>query len=93
MVVMIESQLEYVLDCLRVLDERGARVCEVKKEAVEHYNEVLDRQMPGTGWTAARCQSWYLDETGRNSTLWPSFSYAFRRRTERFDPEAYEVSA
>ena len=41
----------------------------------------------------SRCQSWYLDDTGRNSTSWPSFSYAFRRRTERFDPEAYEVSA
>ena len=93
MVVMIESQLAYVMDCLRVLDERGARVFEVKEEAVAHYNEVLDRQMEGTVWTAGRCQSWYLDETGRNSTLWPSFSYAFRRRTERFDPDAYEVSA
>jgi cation diffusion facilitator CzcD-associated flavoprotein CzcO len=91
MVFMIESQLAYVLDALRVLDERGAKVFEVRPEAVARYNEALQRELEGTVWTAGHCRSWYLDDTGRNTTLWPSFSYAFRRRTRRFDPGAYEL--
>jgi cation diffusion facilitator CzcD-associated flavoprotein CzcO len=91
MIVMIESQLAYVLDCLRVLDERGAKVFEVRPEAVARYNAELERQMQGTVWTAGQCQSWYLDDTGRNTTLWPGFSWDFRRRLRRFDPEAYEL--
>ena len=93
MVYMIESQLEYVLDCLRVVRERGSRVFEVKPDAVDRYNEALDRAMDGTVWTAGQCESWYLDDTGRNSTLWPSYSYSFRRITRRFDPDAYELAA
>jgi hypothetical protein len=48
--------------------------------------------MHGTVWTAGRCASWYLDETGRNTTLWPSFSYKFRRLTSEFDEASYEVA-
>jgi hypothetical protein len=93
MVFMIESQLNYVLDALRVLRERGARVFEVKPHAVEHYNDELQKDLEGTVWTAGHCQSSYLDDTGRNTTLWPRFSYTFRRRTQRFDSEAYELAA
>jgi cation diffusion facilitator CzcD-associated flavoprotein CzcO len=93
MVYMIESQLEYVLDCLRTVKARGARSFEVKPDAVERYNAALDRAMDGTVWTAGQCQSWYLDDTGRNTTLWPSYSYAYRRITRRFDPDAYELAA
>ncbi len=27
--------------------------------------------------------------TGRNQAIWPGFSWRFRRRLRRFDPEAY----
>ena len=47
--------------------------------------------MKGTVWTKGGCTSWYLDATGRNSTLWPDFTFRFRRRLRRFDPAAYAV--
>jgi cation diffusion facilitator CzcD-associated flavoprotein CzcO len=92
MVFMIESQVNYVQDCLRVMRSRGARTFEVRPDAVERYNEHLQKQMEGTVWTAGHCNSWYLDDTGRNTTLWPSFSWSFRRVTREFDPDAYELS-
>jgi cation diffusion facilitator CzcD-associated flavoprotein CzcO len=92
MVFMIESQLNYVMDALRVLRERGAQTFEVRRDVVERYGDELAEQMEGTVWTAGHCQSWYLDDTGRNTTLWPSFSWSFRRRTREFDPEVYEVA-
>ena len=93
MVGQIEAQITYVLDCLKTLDERGAKVFEVRADATERYNDWLQRKMEGTVWTAGSCQSWYLDDTGRNTTLWPSYSASFRRATRRFDPEAYELAA
>ncbi|MEA2441603.1 MAG: hypothetical protein QOH76_3027 [Thermoleophilaceae bacterium] len=92
MVFMIESQLNYVMDALRVLRERGARTFEVRRDQVERYNDRLSREMEGTVWTAGHCQSWYLDDTGRNTTLWPSFSWSYRQRTRSFDADVYELT-
>ena len=45
--------------------------------------------MAGTVWTTGGCASWYLDDRGRNTTLWPGATWRFRNRTRRFDPRAY----
>ena len=92
-VFMIESQLNLVIDCLRTMDELDAETVEVREEAQRAYNAELEAASEGTVWTAGRCMSWYLDDTGRNSTLWPLSSYAFRRRTRRFDPGEYLLTA
>ena len=34
--------------------------------------------------------SWYLNEAGRNPTLWPGSALRFRRATRRLDPSEYE---
>ena len=39
------------------------------------YNADLDERMQGTVWNTG-CASWYLDETGRNATLWPDWTFA-----------------
>jgi cation diffusion facilitator CzcD-associated flavoprotein CzcO len=93
MVFMIESQLAYVADLLRTMEERGARTFEVRADATQHYNDVLQAKLEGTVWTAGSCNSWYLDDTGRNTTLWPSYSYSFRRVTREFDAHAYDLEA
>ena len=49
--------------------------------------------MKGTVWTSGGCSSWYLDAHGRNSTLWPGFTFTFKRRVEPFDPSEYAIMA
>jgi cation diffusion facilitator CzcD-associated flavoprotein CzcO len=90
MVYMIESQLEYLLDALRAMERAGAAAVDVRPEAEADYNRALDRRMKGTVWTSG-CASWYIDATGRNSTLWPDWTWRYRRRTARFDIERYRV--
>jgi cation diffusion facilitator CzcD-associated flavoprotein CzcO len=90
MVYMIESQVAYVIDALRTMKARGADVSEVREDVAERYNRALDERMQGTVWTTG-CSSWYLDDTGRNATLWPDWTFAFRRRTARFDASEYEL--
>ena len=89
MVFMIESQIAYVLDCLGVMEERGLASVEVRPEVQERFNAALQREMRDTVWTAGGCSSWYLDANGRNTTLWPGFTWRFRQITRRFDPAQY----
>jgi cation diffusion facilitator CzcD-associated flavoprotein CzcO len=93
MVFMIESQIGYVMECLKRMRSQGATRVELRPEAQSAYNAELQRRLEGTVWTAGRCKSWYLDDSGRNTTLWPSFSYSFRRATREFDAAAYELAA
>jgi cation diffusion facilitator CzcD-associated flavoprotein CzcO len=92
-VFMIESQCSYVLSALQLMDQRGAAEVDVRSEAQAAYNARLQERMRGTVWTSGGCASWYLDATGRNSTLWPSFTWPFRDRTRRLDPAQYELRA
>ena len=91
MVFMIESQVAYILDCLRLVDRHGIRAVEVRPDAQKSFNEEIQRQMQGTVWTSG-CASWYLHAGGRNTTIWPGFTWEFWRRTRRFDPASYELA-
>jgi len=90
MVYMIESQVTYILDCLRTMKRRNLRTVEVRPEAQETFNAELQQRMQSTVWTSG-CSSWYLDARGRNTTLWPGFTFEFRRRTRHFDPQHYDL--
>jgi cation diffusion facilitator CzcD-associated flavoprotein CzcO len=90
MVYMIESQINHVMDGLRVMRERGAAVAEVTPEAQAAYNAELQAKLETTVWNTG-CQSWYLDETGRNPTVWPDWTWRFRLRTRRFDPAEHTL--
>jgi cation diffusion facilitator CzcD-associated flavoprotein CzcO len=92
MVYMIESQVNYVIDALRHMDAHGADSVEVRADVAERSNAEIDERMQGTVWNTG-CASWYLDDTGRNATLWPDWTFAFRRRTARFDPREFELTA
>jgi cation diffusion facilitator CzcD-associated flavoprotein CzcO len=90
-VFMIEAQIQYVADALRTLRERGATTVEVRDEAVEAYDAEIQERLQGSVWNTGGCASWYLDEHGRNSVIWPGFTWPYKRRTLRFDAEAYEL--
>ena len=90
-VFMIESQLNYVVDALATMRREGAHSCVVDAGAQARYNERVQRAMQGTVWTAGGCASWYIDKHGRNTTLWPGFTFRFRELTKTFDREHYEL--
>lgn len=88
MILMIESQVEHVLAALDHLDATGARSLEPSPEAEGRYVAAIDRGLSRTVW-ATGCRSWYLDATGRNSTLWPGYTFTYMRRARRFEPKDY----
>jgi cation diffusion facilitator CzcD-associated flavoprotein CzcO len=93
MVFMIESQLNYVIDALRLIDEHGAVALDTRRDHQEAYNAGLQRRFDGSVWTAGGCASWYLDDDGRNRTLWPGYTFDFRRRTRKVRGADHELLA
>nr|WP_197377602.1 NAD(P)/FAD-dependent oxidoreductase [Mycolicibacterium baixiangningiae] len=92
MVYMIESQLNYVVDAVSTMEKEGLRTVEVRQDALDTYNERLQRALDGSVWMTGKCASWYLDAHGNNTTLWPDFTFRFRNQTRRFDLDAYQVT-
>ena len=90
-VYMIESQLNYVLDCIGQLDAAEASSFDVREEVQRSFNAEIQRDLRGSVWTSGGCVSWYLDANGQNSTIWPGFTWPFRRRLRHFDPSDYEL--
>ena len=88
-VYMIEAQIEHLVGALRFMRDHGANAVEPRPEAQDAYVSAVDHRSQGTVWTAGGCQSWYLDRTGRNSAVWPDFTWKYRRRTARFRAEEY----
>ncbi len=89
-VYMIEAQIDRILVCLDQMEARGAAEIEVRAEAEHAFNEQVQRRMQGTVWTSGGCASWYLDDTGRNTTLWPDFTFRFRARAREVAPAEHD---
>jgi cation diffusion facilitator CzcD-associated flavoprotein CzcO len=88
-VYMLESQINYVMDALRVLSERGATSADLRPEAQERFDAEIQERLAGSVWNVGGCGSWYLDADGRNALMWPGTILRFRHRTRRFDPRPY----
>jgi cation diffusion facilitator CzcD-associated flavoprotein CzcO len=88
MIFMMESQYNYVVDALKTMSARNLAAVTVTPEAVTEFNDGIQRQLAHTVWSSG-CSSWYLDASGRNTTLWPDFTWRYRRRTRRFDAGRY----
>jgi cation diffusion facilitator CzcD-associated flavoprotein CzcO len=90
-VYMIEAQIAYVMDALRRMQTGRAHGYAVRQDAFDTWNDALQRRLPPTVWNSGGCSSWYIDANGLNTTIWPDFTWRFRRLTRKFDVAAYEA--
>ncbi|GHF33728.1 Baeyer-Villiger monooxygenase [Kitasatospora xanthocidica] len=91
MILMIESQLNYMIDALTTLGSIGAAAMQPTARAQRQWNLELQHRMDRTVWTTGGCRSWYLDPSGRNTVLWPGSTTSFRRATRKVDLGEYEL--
>lgn len=85
-VLMAEAQIRHLLDVLAHQRANGIIATEPTDAAQRRWTAGIDRRMTRTVWSQGGCVSWYLDATGRNSTLWPGYATGFRLRLRRFRP-------
>ena len=87
---MIEAQIEYALECISAIAGRRATI-EIRPKVQEAFVAAIDWRSRGSVWLTGGCQSWYLDRTGRQSALWPGFSWDFHAWTRRFRPSDHII--
>ena len=87
-VFMIEAQVHYVMQCLKLMHDKQVTALDVRPAAQAQFNRSLQERMKRTVF-ASGCKSWYLDAQGKNSLLWPGFSFRYWMRTRRVKAEDY----
>jgi cation diffusion facilitator CzcD-associated flavoprotein CzcO len=93
LVVMIEAQVAHVVGALDALKAQGAHVVDVRPEVLDRWETEVQAKAAPTVWNSGGCSSWYLDDAGRNTTLWPDYTFRFTRRTRRFNPADYMLTS
>jgi len=90
-VYMLESQIHYVQQAIALLRRADVKALDVRPTVQRAYNEDIARRLSTTVWDTGGCASWYLDANGRNSTMWPDYTFRYRRRVDRFDVADYDI--
>jgi cation diffusion facilitator CzcD-associated flavoprotein CzcO len=91
-IFMIEAQVRYVMHCLSWLFREGADEVEVRADVQRAFNAKLKKDMDSTVWQSG-CHSWYLNENGTNSTIWPGFTVSYWWQTRQPDPHDFVIRA
>jgi cation diffusion facilitator CzcD-associated flavoprotein CzcO len=88
----IEAGVNHVIAALRELERAQARRIELNAARAQEFDRELRAALANTVWHTG-CTSWYVDENGNDPNQWPWLWSTYRKRTERIEPGAYELSA
>lgn len=80
--LMLEAQVALIMRLLEERDRRAAASVSVRPEVVPGFMSEIDRRSARTVWESG-CTSWYLDEQGRNRTLWPGSVRDYEKRATK----------
>jgi cation diffusion facilitator CzcD-associated flavoprotein CzcO len=89
MIWKAESQTAYVMDALRTMRKLNLSSLEVRPDVQDRYMRWVGEDLDSTVWARGGCRSWYLDDGGQPSLMWPRTMWGFRRMLRRFDAEHY----
>ncbi len=91
MVLIIEAQVGYAVDAVRTMRRHEYAAVEVGAGAERAWTSKVRHRLRRTVWNTGGCSSWYVDEHGHNTLVWPHTTVTFRRRLTSFDVTAYRT--
>lgn len=83
-IFMMECQMQYITKAILKKKEKNWKAIEVKNEVIKSYNNKIQKQLQGTVWNKGGCDSWYKTADGKITTLYPTFSFIFKKQTSEF---------
>jgi cation diffusion facilitator CzcD-associated flavoprotein CzcO len=92
LVVMIEAQVDHAVGALKAVADGGKLSLDVRPDVLDRWEKHVQTKAAPTVWNSGGCSSWYLDEAGRNTTLWPDYTFRFIRQTRHFNAADYQLS-
>ena len=86
-----ECGAHYVVECLRLLAERGASAMDCRPDAYDRYAALMDERNSQMAWGISPVNSWYKSPSGRVAQNWPLPLIDYWRQTRRPDPDDFEL--
>ncbi|WP_130802678.1 flavin-containing monooxygenase [Acinetobacter ihumii] len=88
-IFMIESQVNYILQLIELVDKTKTLATEVKADIQDQFNNKIQKQLKGTVWQSGGCVSWYQTADGKNFSLWPTYTWKYWLETRKVDASDY----
>jgi 4-hydroxyacetophenone monooxygenase len=86
-----ECSVRYIVGCLKMLAETGARAMEPRREVHDAFNAKVDAANGLMAWGAPQVSSWYKNEKGRVTQNWPFALVDYWRATLAPDPGDFRI--
>ncbi|OWY22925.1 NAD(P)/FAD-dependent oxidoreductase [Sphingobacteriales bacterium UPWRP_1] len=87
---IMDSQMNYIIDYVKLLKNQATTgALNLKPNVQASYNQLIQSRFAGTVW-ATGCKSWYFDDMGRNTTLYPRLTVHYRKETQHINPADYQ---
>jgi 4-hydroxyacetophenone monooxygenase len=84
-----ECAVRYIIGCLKLLADTGARAMEPKREVFDDFNRRVDEANAGWAWGSPHVSSWYKNAFGRVSQNWPYGLIDYWRATLAPNPDDF----
>lgn len=90
-IYMLESQAQYIMSYMALLQEKNLAYLELKRERQSSYNKEIQSQLNQSIWNAG-CTSWYKTASGKNTNNWPGLTFVYNYKTSKVDINDYHVA-
>lgn len=87
-IFMIEAQVDYILQCMKLVKDKGADYIDVKPQAMQRFLGEVTKALKGTVWNSG-CKSWYQTDDGINFAIWPKSTWQYWLETRRVKQADY----
>jgi cation diffusion facilitator CzcD-associated flavoprotein CzcO len=88
-IFMIECQANYILDCIRRMNQSSIDAIDLRRDAMEEFDARVQRELADTVW-ATTGKSWYKTDTGRITNNWSGSTLRYWWTTLHADLDKYE---
>ncbi|SFM26590.1 flavin-containing monooxygenase [Marinobacter zhejiangensis] len=89
-VFMLESQIRYITQCVKLLLDPSLHYMDVKESPQSNYANEIQQKLKKTVW-ASGCTSWYQTASGKNTNNWPGYTFNYRFLTGTLDLQDYDL--
>lgn len=87
-IFMIEAQVKYIIQCMKIIKQKGADYMSVKLKIQNQFNQRMQKQIRNTVWNSG-CTSWYQQDDGKNFVIWPWSTWRFWLETRKVRIQDY----
>lgn len=81
-IFMIECQTDYIMDCLRQMDDQNLTTLDLKPDVMDRFNQKIQQELEKTVFAQAE-RSWYKTAAGKITNNWSTTTIRYWLQTRR----------